>query len=157
MLARAEQWAEEYEPYQKLRQERISQMKSAEMDRQGMLMLIGKLVEKRILHDTPNELLHVATTYPLNSGQINETAEQLMAMFAQTAQSAHRGQSPSNPVAALPSHSGDSPHVLPQGISYWDVYQQLNTVLKPDRMDIPQVLPQSLALFETLEEMMQRM
>ena len=25
--------------------------------------------------------------------------------------------------------------------------------LKPDRMDIPQVLPQSLALFETLKEM----
>ena len=89
-----------------------------------MLMLIGKLVEKRILHDTQNELLHVATTYPLNSGQINETAEQLMAMFAQS-----------------------------EKISYWEAYQQLNTVLKPDRMDIPQVLPQSLALFETLEEM----
>jgi hypothetical protein len=33
-------------------------------------------------------------------------------------------------------------------------YQELNTVLKPDRMDIPQVLPQSLALFECLTGMM---
>ena len=38
-------------------------------------------------------------------------------------------------------------------ISYWDAYQELNTVLKPDRMDIPQVLPQSLALFDCLQEM----
>jgi len=37
--------------------------------------------------------------------------------------------------------------------TYWDAYQERNTVLKPDRMDIPQVLPQSLALFETLTEM----
>ena len=37
--------------------------------------------------------------------------------------------------------------------SYWDAYQRLNTVLKPDRMDIPAVLPQSLALFETLNEL----
>jgi hypothetical protein len=41
-------------------------------------------------------------------------------------------------------------HQQPQ--SYWDAYQQLNTVLKPGRMDIPQVLPQSLALFETMYE-----
>ena len=124
VLARAEQWAGDYEPYQKIRAERISMMKSKQMDRDGMLKLIGTLVEKRILHDTQNEALHVATPYPLNSGQINETAEQLMAQFAQ------------------------SPHVL----SYWEAYQELNTVLKPARMDIPQVLPQSLALFEALQE-----
>ena len=88
-----------------------------------MLRLIGILVEKRILHDTPNELLHESTPYPLNSSQINETAEQLIALMRH-----------------------DEP------VSYWDAYQQLNTVLKPGRMDIPQVLPQSLALFECLNE-----
>ena len=146
VLARAEEWAEDYEPYQKIRCERMSALKDAAFSRQDMLQLIGILVEKRILHDSANEVLHVATPYPLNSGQINETAENLLALFA------HRGQSPSNPVAALPSHSGDSPHELPT-LSYWDAYQQLNTVLKPNRMDIPQVLPQSLALFETMNEM----
>ena len=146
VLARAEEWAEDYEPYQKIRCERMSALKDAAFSRQDMLQLIGILVEKRILHDSANEVLHVAKPYPLNSGQINETAENLLALFA------HRGQSPSNPVAALPSHSGDSPHELPT-LSYWDAYQQLNTVLKPNRMDIPQVLPQSLALFETMNEM----
>ena len=123
VMARAEQWAEDYEPYQKIRAERISAMKSVLMDREGMLRLIGVLVEKRILHDSANEVLRVATPYPLNSGQINETAEQLIALMRH-----------------------DEP------ISYWDAYQQLNTVLKPGRMDIPQVLPQSLALYEALQE-----
>ena len=122
-LARAEQWAEDYEPYQKIRAERVSTMKSVQMDREGMLRLIGVLVEKRILHDSANDVLRVATPYPLNSGQINETAEQLIALM-------HHDQP----------------------ITYWDAYQQLNTVLKPGRMDIPQVLPQSLALCEALQE-----
>ncbi len=123
VLAKAEQWAADYEPYQKIRAERVSAMKSALMDREGMLRLIGLLVEKRILHDSQNELLHDGTPYPLNSSQINETSEQLIALMRH-----------------------DEP------ISYWDAYQQLNTVLKPSRMDIPQVLPQSLALFETLND-----
>ena len=123
VMTRAEQWAEDYEPYQKIRAERVSDMKSAQMDRDRMLRLIGVLVEKRILHDSQNEVLHVATPYPLNSSQINETSEQLIALMRH-----------------------DEP------VSYWDAYQQLNTVLKPGRMDIPQVLPQSLALYETMIE-----
>ena len=121
VLNRAEQWADEYEPYQKIRAERVSDMKSAQMDRDRMLRLIGVLVEKRILHDSQNDVLRVSAPYPLNSSQINETSEQLIALMRH-----------------------DEP------VSYWDAYQQLNTVLKPGRMDIPQVLPQSLALFETM-------
>jgi hypothetical protein len=123
VIGRAELWADKYEPYQKIRRERMSALKSAQMDRNGMLQLIGILVEKRILHDTNNEVLRSSQPYPLNSGQINETSEQLIALMRH-----------------------DEP------ISYWDAYQQLNTVLKPGRMDIPQVLPQSLALFETMYE-----
>ena len=121
VMDRAQQWADDYEPYQKIRAERVSAMRSALMDREGMLRLIGLLVEKRILHDTNNDVLRISQPYPLNSSQINETSEQLIALMRH-----------------------DEP------ISYWDAYQQLNTVLKPSRMDIPQVLPQSLALFETM-------
>jgi hypothetical protein len=124
VLARAQQWADDYEPFQKIRRERMGALKSAQMNRDDMLRLIGILVERRILHDTQNDVLRVAQTYPLNSSQINETSEQLIALMRH-----------------------DEP------VSYWDAYQQLNTVLKPARMDIPQVLPQSLALFECLTEM----
>ena len=122
VLARAQLWADEYEPYQKIRRDRMAQMNSAQFGHQDMYRLIGMLVEKRILHDTQNDVLHQNAPYPLNSGQINETAENLMALMRH-----------------------DEP------ISYWDAYQELNTVLKPDRMDIPQVLPQSLALFDCLK------
>ena len=124
MIGRAELWADEYEPYQKIRRERMNALKSAEFTRTDMLQLIGILVEKRILHDTQNEELHLSTPYPLNSSQINETSEQMITLMSR--------QEPQ---------------------SYWDAYQQLNTVLKPGRMDIPQVLPQSLALFETMYEL----
>ena len=127
IIARAQQWADDYEPYQKIRRERMGLLKSAQMDREGMLRLIGILVEKRILHDTQNEVLRQSSPYPLNSSQINETSEQLIALMRH-----------------------DEP------ISYWDAYQQLNTVLKPQRMDIPQVLPQSLALFETMVEQIKK-
>ena len=100
VIGRAELWADEYEPYQKIRRERMSALKSAEFTRTDMLQLIG------------------------NSSQINETSEQMITLMS---------------------------HQQPQ--SYWDAYQQLNTVLKPGRMDIPQVLPQSLALFETMYEL----
>ena len=123
VMDRNQQWADDYEPYQKVRRERMASLKSAQMDRNGMLQLIGVLVEKRILHDTNNDVLRISQPYPLNSSQINETSEQLIALMRH-----------------------DEP------ISYWDAYQQLNTVLKPSRMDIPQVLPQSLALFETMYE-----
>lgn len=123
VMNRTQQWADDYEPYQKIRAERVSAMRSALMDREGMLRLIGLLVEKRILHDTNNDVLRISQPYPLNSSQINETSEQLIALMRH-----------------------DEP------VSYWDAYQQLNTVLKPSRMDIPQVLPQSLALFETMYE-----
>ncbi|MBR0264164.1 MAG: DUF932 domain-containing protein [Prevotella sp.] len=123
VMDRTQQWADDYEPYQKVRKERMGALKSAQMDRNGMLQLIGVLVEKRILHDTNNDVLRISQPYPLNSSQINETSEQLIALMRH-----------------------DEP------ISYWNAYQQLNTVLKPGRMDIPQVLPQSLALFETMYE-----
>ena len=71
IIARAQQWADDYEPYQKIRRERMGLLKSAQMDREGMLRLIGILVEKRILHDTANEVLRQSSPYPLNSSQIN--------------------------------------------------------------------------------------
>jgi len=123
VLNRAEQWAKDYEPYQKLRRDHIAALKEREFTRKDMLQLIGMLVEKRIMHDSQNEALHDSAPYPLNSSQINETTENMLEMMS-----------------------------LSATISYWDAYQRLNTVLKPGRMDIPQVLPQSLALFHIILE-----
>ena len=55
VLNRAEQWAKDYEPYQKLRRDHITALKEREFTRKDMLQLIGMLVEKRIMHDSQNE------------------------------------------------------------------------------------------------------
>ena len=124
LLQRARHWAEQYAPQQEQRLQAMQQLASVPFTYEDMLRLIGRLVEQRIVHDTSNPKLHVGTPYPLSSCQINETAEQMLLMMDESEER-----------------------------SYWDAYQQLNTVLKPDRMDIPAVLPQSLALFETLKQL----
>lgn len=131
ILARATDWAQNFGEQQAIRQEAIRSFQSAEFTRDDMYRAIGILMEKRIRHDTPEPELHVSSIYPLNSAQINEVCEQLLFM--------------------------NTPYMLktnyPEGMTYWDAYQNMNYVLKPDQMDIPQVLPQSLALFECLQEM----
>lgn len=124
---RAAEWAENYGADQLLRREAMSWMQQEEFTRDDLYRTVGVLTEKRILHDTQHKLIHAADNYPLNSAQINETCEQLLLTFADVERR--------------------------DGLTFWDAYQHFNTVLKPNRMDIPQVLPQSLALFETMKEM----
>ena len=124
VLQQAQNWSENYGNQQEHRRQAMQQLASVPFAYEDMLRLIGRLVEQRIVHDTSNPKLHVGTPYPLSSCQINETAEQMLLMMDESEER-----------------------------SYWDAYQRLNTVLKPDRMDIPAVLPQSLALFETLNEL----
>jgi len=123
ILAKVDEWAFYYREQQVIRLEAIDRMKNAEFNREDMLRTIGILVEKRINHDSTSSYLHDRATYPLNSAQINEAVEAMMERL-------------------------EIYHVT----SYWDAYQDLNSVLKPDRMDIPQVLPQSLALYACLKE-----
>lgn len=125
IMAKATDWAQNFGQHQVGRQEAINRFKSAAFSRDDLYRAIGILTEKRILHDSAKPELHVSNIYPLNSAQINETAENMLALFAH-------------------------PHAL----TYWDAYQNMNYVLKPNKMDIPQVLPQSLALFECLKEML---
>ena len=122
---RAAEWAENYGADQLLRREAMSWMQQEEFSRDDLYRTVGVLTEKRILHDTQHKLIHAADNYPLNSAQINETCEQLLLTFADVERR--------------------------DGLTFWDAYQHFNTVLKPNRMDIPQVLPQSLALFETMK------
>ena len=121
LLDRARHWAEGYGEQQELRRGCMAKLAAKPFDYDNMLRLIGHLVERRVAHDTANPYLRDSMPYPLSSCQINETTERLLAMM----------------------HDGELR-------SYWDAYQCLNTVLKPDRMDIPAVLPQSWALFETI-------
>lgn len=126
---RSSEWARNYGEHQLMRQEAMKQLQSVSFTHDDLYRIVGILTEKRILHDSPDKLIHVADNYPLNSAQINETCEQLLLSFADVERK--------------------------DDLTFWDAYQHFNTVLKPNRMDIPQVLPQSLALFETMKEVIE--
>lgn len=131
VMTKAIGWAQNFGSQQETRIAVMGRMKSAAFGRDDLYRAIGILTEKRIIHDTAKTELHESGAYPLNSAQINEVCEQLL--------------------LALTPHMMETRH--PDGMTFWDAYQDMNYVLKPDRMDIPQVLPQSLALFDTLNDM----
>ena len=119
LMSCVKDWAQIYGDQQQGRMSTVEHLKSQAFTRDDLYKTIGVLVEKRIRHDTGNKELHNSAPYPLNSSQINETAETLISNYSSE-------------------------------FSFWDAFNCFNTVLKPDRMDIPQVLPQSVALAETL-------
>ena len=124
---KAREWAAGYDEHQQQRQLTEQMLRNQPFGREDLYRTVGVLVEKRIVHDTAEKSLRQQGNYPLNSSQINEAVEALLT---------------------------DVKGRLDDGsYTYWDCYQQLNRVLKPDRMDIPQVLPQHVALMETLNHL----
>lgn len=122
VLERVEQWATQYEDDRRKRTRLMEQLTEMEWTRADRLRTVGTLMELRVRHDSSDPLIHRTGTYPLNSAQINEATERLLLL-----------------------EEDGLKH------TWWEAYQQMNHMLKPDLMDIPQVLPQQLALIETLK------
>ena len=124
LLDVAAAWAMGYEEQQKRRNTFFQQLREREF---GSIpearKFIGQLMERRIRYDSRDDRIHDPLTYALNSAQINEATEKLLVAIV------------------------SAPH---GSLTYWEAYQCLNSVLKPDKMDIPAVLPQSLALIGEL-------
>jgi len=126
VLERVEQWAARYEDDCQQRNGLMRALQQTEWTLADRERTVATLMELRVRHDSPSPLIHRAATYPLNSSQINDATERLLLMEADG-----------------------------HGHTWWDAYQQLNFTLKPDLMDIPQVLPQQLALISTLKSLFQ--
>jgi hypothetical protein len=127
VLKTVSQWAAEYGDDQKVRVEEMEGMKLHRFTTARMYKTIGVLQEQRIMHDSDNSLIHSSQPYALNSSQINSTCEKLLVEMKE------RGN---------------------DEMTFWDAYQCLNSVLKPQKMDMPQILPQGLMLWDTLYNIM---
>ena len=126
LTATAEQWAQNYEAQNMERTRLCSAMASRMFGPAELYTLLGIFTEQRVRHDTSHRNLRSPmAAYPLNSAQINDVCE-----------------------ATLLKMLGE------RDMTWWDAYQCANSVLKPDRMDIPSVLPQQLALIDTLKTCM---
>ena len=124
LMNTAREWAEDYEAQQFGRSAVGDMLRQRLFRRDDALTLMGVLMERRVRHDTSDVMLHTSDMYPLNSAQINSACENLLKTLS----------------------TREEP-------TWWDAYQDLNTLLHPDSTDIPSVLPQQLALIETMRTM----
>ena len=124
ILTVVEQWMARYEAMQKGRTETMARMRNLAYGRYDFLQSVGLLTEKRVRIDTRGENC-AGENYPLTQTQINRV------------------------VARMMNDDFDS-----EDYSFWHAYQQMNQELKPGTADIPQILPQGLALITMLRDQM---
>lgn len=101
----------------------IDRMKQQILRPQEILQIIGHLTTLRVMHDTTNALIRVNDTYPMNATQINKFTESLL----------------------LKQKECDM-------ISVWDIYDTATQMYKAQYMEIPNVLPQNVAMAQYLTE-----
>lgn len=101
----------------------IDRMKQQILRPQDILQIIGHLTTLRVMHDTTNALIRVNDTYPLNATQINKFTESLL----------------------LKQKECDM-------LSVWDIYDTATHLYKAQYMEIPNVLPQNIAMAQYLTE-----
>lgn len=101
----------------------IDRMKQQILRPQDILQIIGHLTTLRVMHDTTNALIRVNDTYPLNATQINKFTESLL----------------------LKQKEQDM-------LSVWDIYDTATHMYKAQYMEIPNVLPQNVAMVQYLTE-----
>lgn len=101
--------------------ETIWQMKNAILEPQHVLQIIGELTTLRVIHDTTNSAIRKPDIYPLNQTQISRFTEELL----------------------LKKHNQDV-------LTVWDIYNTATELFKANRMEIPNMLPQNIAMAEYL-------
>jgi hypothetical protein len=130
LIDQAAAWAMAYEEQQKERNTFFQQMRETQITWPEVIAeIFGHLLTHRVKHDSKLDNIHCSSPYALNSAQLNEACE---AVWYKDWEFQSYGRT----------------------LTFWDVYQCMNNILKPDSMDIPAVLPQSLALIETLQYML---
>lgn len=104
----------------------IRQMKQIPMTINDVYQLIGLLTSLRVMHDSPKrEVSSKVKSYPLNQSQISMFTDRITTYIVQ------RGA---------------------DNLTLWDVYNFATEIYKPNRTEIPNLLPQNLSLMQTLSE-----
>ena len=103
-------------------QEYIRRMRETVMRPEQVLQIIGELTAMRVAHDSSNPDIRMKDTYPFNQTQISTFTEALLIKQKQ------------------------------QGtVTLWDIYNTATELYKADKMEIPNVLPQNIAMNKFLD------
>lgn len=119
-----ENWISNFGNYREADTRIIREMKKIPCSKDDVFKIIGMLTAIRVGYD--NSIGNIRTNfnaYPLNQSQISQFTEDYL-RFEQTN----------------------------SNITLWDVYNLATELYKPGTTDIPNIIPQSVALMETLKE-----
>lgn len=105
--------------------EKLTKMKSIVIPPDRLLQFIGNLTTIRVAHDTSIKEIRQNGTYPLSQTQISQLTESLLVTQQEK-----------------------------QEITLWDFYNAATELYKADRMEIPNILPQHVAMFEFIQNQM---
>ena len=101
--------------------ERLEKMKSINVGAEQMYVIIGMLTALRVAHDSKDKSIHVSETYPLNQTQICSFTDDMMKRYKAF-----------------------------DKVTLYDLYDGATNLYKANMMDIPQVLPQNMAMVRFL-------
>lgn len=97
--------------------ERIAKMKETRITAEQMFLLIGLMTATRVKADTSRKSIRENITYPLNQSQITLFTEDMLEAY----------------------HDKEF-------VTAWDMYNSATNLYKANRMDIPALLPQNMAM-----------
>lgn len=117
------EWMKDSRAIRQENREKIAKMKSVNVSAEMAYQIIGMLTATRVAHDTKHIEIRNSETYPLNQSQISQFTEKLMLRYAKNLT-----------------------------LNLFDVYDCANELYKGDSMDIPQIIPQNLAMSKFLEQ-----
>ncbi|MDR2882908.1 MAG: DUF932 domain-containing protein [Alistipes sp.] len=116
-------WLSGFEVQMTADRERILRMKNTPVTEQDIYMYVGLLTVLRVAHDSSDRRLSSRVgTYPLNQTQINSFTEDVLVKMQE------------KPV-----------------LTAWNLYNIATEYYKPERAEIPTLVPQNLAFADTLE------
>ncbi len=123
MFQSVENWMKNFAGYRENDLRILQKMKEIFCSQNEVFQLIGLLTSLRVAHDTSEQSIRLNDTYPLNQSQISQFTESYLIKAQEN-----------------------------KRMTLWDVYNLATDLYHPDKTEIPNLLPQNLALIEVLTD-----
>lgn len=122
MFEKVDEWLRDFETQMNEDREKILRLKNKKVTELDIYTIIGLLTSLRVAHDSKDKRLSSKVdTYPLNQSQITVFTEEILKKLQ------------TKPV-----------------LSAWDIYNVATELYKPEKSEIPTLIPQNLSFAETL-------
>lgn len=123
MFESVQKWMNNFAGYREQDMRVLQKMKEIFCSQNEVFQLVGLLTSLRVAHDTSEASIRMNDTYPLNQSQISQFTESYLIKAQEN-----------------------------KRLTLWDVYNLATDLYHPDKTEIPNLMPQNLALMEVLTD-----